>query len=171
MCYFIRKRATWPPPVWCRLDRAADHQFLDLADRLVRVQTLRANVDAVHDRVAAEQAVRIFQVVQARAGGFVARVGDEAVGLQQAGRADELVRIPPERWARRRAAGAQDALVQAVELFAFGRRLQTFFFRRDRVVDQERLDRIVLLEELRHVDDQVADHRQTRQRTQDDRLG
>jgi hypothetical protein len=29
---------------------------------------------------------------------------------------------------------------------------------------------VILLEELRHVDDEVADHRQTRQRTQDDRL-
>ena len=50
------------------------------------------------------------------AGGLVARVGDEAVGLQQARRADELVRVPPERRAGGRAAGAQDALVQAVQL-------------------------------------------------------
>jgi hypothetical protein len=96
----------------------------------------RADIDAVHDRVAAEQAVRIFQVVQTLAGGFVARVGDEAVGLQQAGRTDELVRIPPERRARGRAARAQDALVQAVQLFALFRRLQAFFFRTDRIVDQ-----------------------------------
>jgi hypothetical protein len=30
-------------------DRAANHRCLDLADRLRRVQPLRANVDAVHD--------------------------------------------------------------------------------------------------------------------------
>jgi hypothetical protein len=48
-------------------DRAADHQFLDLADRLGRVQALGADVDAVHDGVAAEQAVRVFEVVQALA--------------------------------------------------------------------------------------------------------
>src|SRR6059058_6134716 len=92
-------------------DRAADQHFLDLADRLVRIQALRAHVRAIHDRLAAEQAVRVFQVVQALVGRFVARVGDEAVGLQQAGRADELVRVPPERRAGGRAAGAQDALV------------------------------------------------------------
>jgi hypothetical protein len=80
--------------------------------------------------VATEQAVRIFQVVQTLAGGFVAAVGDEAVGLQQAGRADELVRVPPERRAAGRAAGAQDALVQAVELFALFGRLQALLLGR-----------------------------------------
>ena len=68
-------------------DRPAHHQFLDLADRHRRVQPLRADVHAVHDGVAAEQAIRVFQVVQALGRGFVAAVGDEAVGLQQAGRA------------------------------------------------------------------------------------
>jgi len=46
-------------------------------------------------------------------GGGVAAVRDEAVSLQQAGRADELVRVPPEARARRRAACAQNALVHA----------------------------------------------------------
>jgi hypothetical protein len=68
--------------------------------------------------VAAEQAVRVFEVVQPLAGGLVAAVGDEAVGLQQTGRADELVGVPPEARAAGGAAGAQDALVQAVELVA-----------------------------------------------------
>src|SRR4029079_18170506 len=79
---------------------------------------------------------------------------------EESGRADELVGIPPERRARRRAAGAKDAFVQSVELFARLRRLQPLFFRRRRVVDDIRLDRMILLEELAHVDDQVADHRQ-----------
>ena len=84
----------------------------------VGFEPLRADVHAVHDGVAAEQPVRVFEVVQALVGRLVARVGDEAVGLQQAGRADELVRVPPERRAGGGAAGAQDALVQAVQLLA-----------------------------------------------------
>jgi hypothetical protein len=80
--------------------------------------------------VAAEQAVRVFQVVQALAGGLVAAVGDEAVGLQQTGRADELVGVPPEAGAAGGAAGAQDALVQAVELFALFGRLQALLLGR-----------------------------------------
>jgi hypothetical protein len=63
-----------------------------------------------------------------------------------------------------RAAGAQDALVQAVELFALFGRLQALLLGRRIVVDQVRLDRVVLLEELGHVDDQVADDRQAGQR-------
>ena len=99
-------------------DRALHQEFLDLADRPRGIEALRADVDAVHDRVAAEQAVRVLEVVEALVGRLVARVGDEAVGLQQARRADELVRVPPERRARGRAAGAQDALVEAVQLLA-----------------------------------------------------
>ena len=100
---------------------------------LRRVEVLRADVDAVHDGMAAEQAVRVLEVVEALGGRLVARVGDEAVGLQQAGRADELVRVPPERRAGGRAAGAQDALVEAVQLLALLRRLQALALgRRDR---------------------------------------
>ena len=100
----------------------------------------------------------------------VAAVGDEAIGLQQAGRADELVGVPPEARARGRAARAQDAFVQAVQLVALLGRLQALLLGRRLVVDEVRLDRVVLLEELRHVDDQVADHRQARQRLQHDRV-
>src|SRR5262249_49316306 len=103
-------------------------------------------------------------------GRLVAAVGDEAVRLKEACWADELVRIPPERRARRRAARAQDALVQAVERFPVGRRLQPLLLRRRLLVHEVRLDRMVLLEELRHVDDQVAYHRQPRERPQLDRL-
>src|SRR5690606_16512329 len=65
-------------------DGAPDHQFLDLADRLGRIEPLRAHVDAIHDRVAAEQPVRILEVVEALAGGLVAAVREETISLQQA---------------------------------------------------------------------------------------
>ncbi len=106
------------------LDRPLDHDVLDLADRLRRVEPLRAHVDAVHDRVAAEQPVRVLEVVEALVDRLVARVGDEAVGGEQPGRTDELVRVPPERRAGGRAAGAEDALVEPVELLAVLGRLQ-----------------------------------------------
>src|SRR5256885_14575217 len=96
--------------------RALHHQLLDLADRPGRVEVLGAGVDAVHDGVTAEQAVRILQIVEPLAGRLVAAVGDEPVGLQQAGRAHGPFRVPPERRARTRAARAQDALIEALEL-------------------------------------------------------
>ncbi len=63
-------------------DCAQNHHFLDLANGLGRVQALRANIDAIHDGVAAKQAVRIFKVVEACSGVFVTAVRDEAVSLQ-----------------------------------------------------------------------------------------
>src|SRR4030065_2267962 len=92
---------------------ALDHHVLDVADRLGGIELFRADIHAVHDGVAAEQTVRVFQVVEALAGGMVARVGGGAVGLQQPCRADELVRVPPERRAGGGAATAQNAFVQA----------------------------------------------------------
>ncbi len=107
-------------------------QLLDLADCQRRIQMLRAHVDTIHDRVAAEEPIRIIQVIEPLISRLVARIGNEAIRLQQAGRADKFVGIPPERRARCRAACAQDALVKAIQFFALGRRLQAFFFWRRR---------------------------------------
>ena len=49
---------------------------------------------------------------------LVSAVGDPAVGLQKHGWAQVLLAVPPVGWARGAAAGAQDALVQTVELAA-----------------------------------------------------
>src|ERR1700722_3458077 len=103
-------------------DSAAHHQFLDLANRLGRIEALRAHIDAIHDGMATEQTVRIFQVVETFTRRFVEAVRNETTRLQQARRTDELVRVPPEAWAGGGAARAQDAFVQAVQLVALFRR-------------------------------------------------
>ena len=64
--------------------------------RFGRVEVLGAHVHTVHDGVAPEQPVRVFQVIEAFSGGFITAVGDEPVSLQQAGRTHEFVGIPPE---------------------------------------------------------------------------
>ena len=106
-----------------RVNRAGNHHLLDLGDGLGRVEALRAGVGAVHDRVAAIEPERIVQVVEALAGGLVAAVDEPAIGLEQRRRAEEAVAVPPVARAGGRAAGAQDALVEAVELRALLRRL------------------------------------------------
>ena len=58
---------------------------------------------------------------------LVAAVGNPAVRLQQDGGAEVFLRVPPVRRARRAAAGAEDALVQAVELLAVCYALREFF--------------------------------------------
>src|SRR4028118_839257 len=81
--------------VTARLDRPLDQQLLGFGDRLGRVQALGTHVRAVHARVAAGEAERVFQLVEALAGIFVAAVGEPAEGLEQDCGAEEAVRIPP----------------------------------------------------------------------------
>ena len=73
---------------------------------------------------------RIVQVRKALGIRSVAAIGEEAIRLQQACRPYELVRVPPERGASRRAARTQDTFIEPVELCAFLGRLQSFLCRR-----------------------------------------
>ena len=57
---------------------------------------------------------------------LVAGIGEPAVGLQEDGGAEVLFAVPPVRGAGCRAAGAEDAFVEAVELLAFCGRLTVF---------------------------------------------
>ena len=110
------RRRLVPPDGPSRLHLPLDHHLLDLGDRLRRVEALRAGLGAVHDGVAAIEPERIFEIVEPLAGRFIAAVDDPAVGLQQRGGAEIAIDVPPVARARGRAAGAQDALVEAVEL-------------------------------------------------------
>src|SRR5690606_37660273 len=133
-----------------------------------RIQTFGANCHTVHDAAAAENAERIFQASETLSCCLVTAVSQEAVCLQQTSRADELVGVPPERRAAGAAACTQDALVQTIQLGAIFRRLQTFDGRSWSIVDQIGFNLLELLVEDRHVNNQVADNRQSWQRTQND---
>src|SRR3546814_3073707 len=76
-----------------------------------------------------------------------------------------LVAVPPIAGTARRAAGAEDALVKPVELFAFSGRLQPLLAAGRRGLGLEpRLDRRILRIEMREVGDKVLDHVHRRQR-------
>src|SRR5262245_18571821 len=77
-----------------------DHHALDLSDRLGRIETLRAGFGAIHDGVAAVEAERILEIVEAPPRRLVAAVLKPAVGLQQRGRSHETLAIPPIARAR-----------------------------------------------------------------------
>src|SRR5690606_29926704 len=116
----------------------------------------RAGPRAVHDGVAAIQAERVFQFVQTRASVLVAAVDNPAVGLQQDGRAEITVTVPPVAWTGGRTAGAENALVQAIEVLALLRRLQPLAIRRRRALRADpRLDRGVLRVEVGEVGHQI----------------
>src|SRR5579862_9661246 len=71
------------------------HHLLDLGDGLGRVETLGAGLGAVHDRVAAVEAERVFQRVEPVAGLLVAAVGEPAIGLQEDRRPEIALAVPP----------------------------------------------------------------------------
>src|SRR6266481_10182108 len=99
-------------------DLTLDHLQLQLGNRLGRIEALRARLGAVHDGVAAVEPERVLEIVESFAGGLIAGILHPARRLQQRGGAEEAVAVPPVARAGGRAAGAQDALVEAVELFA-----------------------------------------------------
>src|SRR3546814_15371294 len=101
--------ACWPT-VALLLPR--QHQLLDLADRLGRVQALRTGARAVQEGVAAVQLERILEVVQARTGVLVAAVDDPAVCLQQHCRTDVAVAVPHVARATRSAPPPPDTIVK-----------------------------------------------------------
>ena len=112
-----------------RSDGAFDHHFLDLCDGLGRVEALRAGLGAVHDRVAAIQFERIFQIVQTFTGCLVAAVDDPAIGMQQ-GRWPKIpIAIPPVRRAGGRTGRAHHAFIKTVQFLAIFDRLFPFLRR------------------------------------------
>src|SRR3569623_2494070 len=90
--------------------------LLDLGERLGRVEARGAGVGAIHDRVAAIEAEWGLELVEPLAGHLVAAVGEPAIRLKQDRRPQELVAVPPIARARRRAARAQYAFIEPVEL-------------------------------------------------------
>src|SRR5690606_16632989 len=82
------------------LDLAFHHELLDLRDCLGGVEPLRAGLRTVHDGVAAIEAERILEVVEALARHLIAGVRDPAVSLQQDGRAEVTLAVPPVARAR-----------------------------------------------------------------------
>ena len=72
-----------------------------MANRLGGVQTLGADIDAILYAMASKNAEGIIELRQPILGRGVTTVRQEPVGLQQSGRTDESVWIPPERRATR----------------------------------------------------------------------
>ena len=129
-------------------------RMLYLVDRSTRIQILGASMRAVHNRMASIQLVRIVQTLQSLLRHLITGIGDPSVRLLQNRRTQVLISVPPVRRARRRAAGAENALVQTVQKQTVLVRLQILHLvvrAHRRFLLQPRLDRRVLLVEVRHV--------------------
>ena len=130
------------------------NRMLQLVDRSTRIQILGAGMRAVHNRMASIQLVRIVQTLQSLLRHLITGIGDPSVRLLQNRRTQVLISVPPVRRARRRAAGAENALVQAVQKQTVLVRLQILHLvvrAHRRFLLQPRLDRRVLLVEVRQI--------------------
>ena len=128
--------------------------MLDLVDGTTRVEILGTSVRAVHDGVAAVQLVGVVQTLQTLLRHLVTRIRDPAVRLLEDGGTEVLVRMPPVGRTRGRAASAQNALVQTVQLLAIlvGLQVLALVIRVHlRLLLQPRLDGGVLLVEVGHI--------------------
>lgn len=146
--------------VLARLAKVARHELLDLGNGQARVQALGTSLGAVHDGVATVDGEVVLKFGQSFVAELVARVNDPSVGLQEDGRAQVLVRVPPVRGTRGRTACAQDALVETVDLLAVGFRLVELLLTNLDVGVlslQERLDRLVLSIKVAQVWHEVLD--------------
>ena len=94
------------------------HRLLNLRNCLPRIQPLRTCPRAVQDGVASVQTHAIVQHLFPLGLVLVAGICEPAVRLQKHGGAEVFFTVPPVRGAGCRAAGAEDAFVEAVELLA-----------------------------------------------------
>ena len=94
------------------------HRLLNLRNRLPRIQPLRTRPRTVQYGMAPVQTHAVVQHLLPLGLVLVAGVGEPAVRLQQDGRAEVFFAVPPVGRAGGRAAGAEDAFVEPVELLA-----------------------------------------------------
>lgn len=96
----------------------SSHHLLNLCNSTGRVQTLRASPRAVENSVATVHAHAVIQRVLTLGGLLITGIGQPAVGLEEDGGTEVLLAVPPVRGTGGRAAGAENAFVQTVELLA-----------------------------------------------------
>src|SRR5579864_9478708 len=65
----VRPSQTWQSSAYAILDLPFDQFQLELGDRLGGIQPLGAGLGAIHDRVAAIEPERVFEIVEPFAGG------------------------------------------------------------------------------------------------------
>ena len=106
------------PTAQTQLNSRKSHRLLNLRNRLARIQPLRTGPRAIQNRMAPVQTHAVIEHLFPLRLVLVARVGEPAVRLEEDGGAEVFFAVPPVGWAGCGAAGAEDAFVEAVELFA-----------------------------------------------------
>jgi len=141
---------------------------LEALDGLGGIETLRADASAVHDGVAlVDLQLVLSQELETFIANGIAAVVDPAEGLQENGGTEVLLfGTPPVRRARSRAARAQDALVEAIQILALLICLHHLLTVHQMIHTrlQPGADRLVLGVEVAHVGHEVSHNGHVRQR-------
>ena len=74
----------------------------------------------------AEQTKRVIEEIQTLIGIFITAICQPTIGLQQDSGPQIAIAIPPVTGAGRRAAGAENALIESIKLLAFVMALQCY---------------------------------------------
>ena len=82
-----------------KLQASLDQHLLGFGDGFCRIQTLGANLCAVHDGVAAIELERIFKIIKALTGCIVSAVSQPPIRGEQGCGSKVTLRIPPVAWA------------------------------------------------------------------------
>jgi len=119
--------------------------------------------------VASIQAKGVVELCQSFLPVLVSAVDDPSVCLQQRGRSQVLVAVPPIRRTRRGAASTENALIQPVEFGALFLRLQSLLAvgGEGRLCLQPGLLGLMLMEKLRQIGNQIFKDMHVRERVDD----
>ena len=132
-----------------------------MLQRCSRVQAFGAGEGAKSDLIALSQFHVTTQHLKSFVSVLVARVNDPAVCLHQDSWAEVVLWVPPVGWAGGRTASAQDAFVQTVQKLAVLSALQILCVRVSFLCFplEEWFDGLVLGVEVRHVYDEIFEHK------------
>src|SRR3569832_674665 len=95
----------------CRSYHVFEHELADFVDGLSGIESLGADLDAIHDGVTAKQAVRPFELAQALGRGLIAAVGEITIRLLQRRGAAEFIGFPPKQKTNKKATNTKYAFV------------------------------------------------------------
>src|SRR5204862_4981767 len=101
---------------------------------------------------------RVFEVVEPVARRFVPAVDQPAIGLQEHGRSEKPISIPPMTGTSRGTAKTEDALVKAVEFAPILRRLKPLLLGLGRRRLKPWFNEAILCKKLREIGHQILDY-------------
>lgn len=110
-----------------------------------------------HDGVATVEREGVLESLATLRSELISAVNHPAVSLHQDGGSEVLIRVPPVRGARCRAAGTENALVETIQLLAVINRLQVLALGLGGLLLQEGLNRFVLGVELGQIGNKILD--------------